>query len=320
MTFPAASLKLDIQAFQGRLNQILISSQAESHQLLEYILTAQGKWIRPSLVLSFARLFKSDEEKSYQLAVAVEYIHSASLVHDDIVDEAEFRRGLKSVHRVWDEKRAVLIGDFLYSRAFELIGSFDIPELIRIFASVANRLSQGELKQLKMKGRHGLTKKDDWCYEVIKEKTAVFFGACCEGGVLISGTDEKRAMARQFGCVLGMIFQMRDDLLDYGKVPDDGGKDLLQDLSKGKVTLPLLYAYQGGTEEERELIHQIIEQPSSEGVSKIYQIVNGSQAYGLIRKRAIDYAGEAREVLTGLPAGDIRDSLFHLVDRILADI
>lgn len=320
MKFPAESLEPEIKIFQEKLKQILVSSRAEVHQLLEYILAAQGKWIRPSLVLSFARLFKPDEKKSHQLAVAVEYIHSASLVHDDIVDEAEFRRGLKTVHRMWDEKRAVLVGDFLYSRAFELIGGFDIPELVCIFASIANRLSAGELRQLKMKGQNGLTKKDDWCYEVIKEKTAVFFGACCEGGVLISGAGEKRAVARQFGCALGMIFQLRDDLLDYGRVPDDGGKDLLQDLSKGKVTLPLLYAYQEGTEAERELIRQTIEQPSSEGVSRIYQLVNGSQADELIRKRAKDYACEARGMLTGLPAGDIRDSLFHLVDWILADI
>ena len=318
--FPADDLKADISAFHIELREILNHSHIDFQHILEYILATQGKFIRPLLVLSFARLFAPTEDKIYKLAAAVEYIHNASLVHDDIIDESEVRRGSQTVHRVWDEKKAVLIGDFLYSRAFELIGVLDIPELVHIFASVANRLSAGELKQLAMNGGNGLAAGEDWCYEVIQEKTAVFFGACCESGTLISGVIEHRKAAQDFGCALGMIFQMRDDLLDYGRVANDGGKNLLQDLSKGKVTLPLLYAYQEGTQKEKELIHQTIESPHNDGLQEIRQIVDNSHAIIRMREKARDYANEAFADLRKMPAGNLRDSLFFLVKQVVGDI
>lgn len=271
------------------------------------------------LVLSFCHLFGYERKDKYKLAVAVEYIHDASLVHDDIIDEAETRRGRKTVHRLWGEKAAVLIGDFFYSRAFELIGAVGSHALVRIFAAVANRLSAGELKQLVINGKNGLGKGDEWCYEIIHEKTAIFFGACCEGAALISGAMDYKRQARDFGCALGMIFQMRDDILDYGISCGTETKNLLQDLSKGKVTLPLLYTYSSATRAERRLIEEVLEDPREDQLEKVAQLVHNSAAIAEMTAKAKVYSRQAVDLLRGMPTGEVRDSLAFLVEELMMD-
>ena len=318
--FPPFGLESDIAAFQDELNSILKHPHTETRQILQYVLEAKGKQIRPLLVLSFCRLFGYEQDDRYQLAAAVEYIHTASLVHDDIIDEAETRRGRKTVHQLWGEKTAVLIGDFFYSRAFELIARIKNPMLVQIFAKVANRLSLGELKQLVMGGAQGLQQGDEWCYEVMREKTAVFFGACCEAAALISGATSHSERARRFGCNLGMVFQMRDDILDYGTDSGKVAKDLLQDLSKGKVTLPLLYTYSSVTQEEQRLIEQALDSPQETRLEKITQLVRNSAALALMATKAKSYSLEATELLEQMPAGEVRASLAFLVEDLIWDV
>ena len=315
--FPATCLAADIKAFEAERHKVLNLPHTEAQQVISYVLEGRGKRYRPCLILSLCHLFGYDGNDRYQLAVAVECIHDASLVHDDIIDEAVTRRGRKTVHKLWGEKTAVLIGDFLYSRAFELIGALDNDTIVRIFAQVANRLSIGELRQLRMNGKRGLTRGDDWCYEVMHEKTAIFFGACCEAAALISNANTYRARSRNFGRALGMLFQIRDDVLDYGMGSGTEAKNLLQDLSKGKVTLPLLYTYLAATKKQKKLIEEALDSLREKDLSDVRQLVSHSAAFSQIAEKARDYARQAEISLEGMPNGKIRDSLSFLVENLM---
>ncbi len=226
-------------------------------QVLEHVATGRGKQLRPILVLLAAQKAHGVNEKTLQAAVALELLHTASLVHDDVVDNSPLRRGLPSVQHQWGNKVAVLMGDFLLSKVISLISNLRNLQILNIISELGMTLSSGELLQLHQKDGMWITEED--YYTIISQKTAQLFSACAEAGVASSGGTMRQLTAfRQYGHHLGMCFQLKDDVLDYSD-NEDMGKPTLQDIRDGKVTLPLLIAMQRATAEERMHIRKLAE-------------------------------------------------------------
>ena len=275
---------------------------------LEYINESQGKAIRARLFLNFCRLFNCGEEEKFKIAVAIEYIHFASLLHDDIIDESDSRRGNQAMHKKWDIKTAILMGDFLYSRAFELIGR-SCPHLSEIFAHAANRLSISELDQLGAIQDLDILRDENKCLKVMQEKTAILFAVTCEAAAILGeGRDmgdsrsSNRAAAFNYGMNIGTAFQIMDDCLDYGAESVNTGKPRMQDLAKGKITLPLVYLYGLSDDSTKKKISSLIQIPEEEKTSdelhSIEIIMRESGAYDRVLAKASSYIDAAVKELS----------------------
>ncbi len=226
-------------------------------QVLSHIAAGRGKQLRPILVLLAAQKAHGVNDKTIQTAVALELLHTASLVHDDVVDNSPLRRGLPSVQTQWGNKVAVLMGDFLLSKVISLISNLRNLQILNIISDLGMTLSSGEILQLHQKNGMWISEED--YYAIISQKTAQLFAACAEAGVASSGGTMRQITAfRQYGYHLGMCFQLKDDVLDYSD-NEDMGKPTLQDIRDGKVTLPLLIAMQRATAEERIHIQRLAE-------------------------------------------------------------
>ena len=324
--FPANQLEKDIKIFHAEFNNSVNEDSPQVSQIshiVNYVLSTQGKFIRPQLLLSFCSLFGCIDKNRFKLAVAVEYIHTASLIHDDIIDDAVKRRNKKPLHLEWDVKTAILIGDFLYSRAFEIIGQSSHHATVEIFAHAAKRLSMSEINELGSENDIGLLADSDRCINIMREKTAVLFGAACEAAAVISSGESYRQQALQFGMNIGMAFQLCDDALDY-KINDDGkwGKEVMQDLSKGKITLPLVYAYEEMNKTQQERTREVIKnsKPADEGtdeVGEIGEIVRSGNSLKRIQHLAAEFATKARNNLHTMPHNSVSESLEYLTHSIV---
>lgn len=300
--------------------------------MLEHLLQAEGKTIRPQLLLTFCSLFNCQQDSKFKIAVATEYIHTASLIHDDIIDDAELRRGNKTVHNKWDVKTAILIGDFLYSRAFEIICQSKYYSLLGLFANAANRLSISEINQLGSKQNIKLLDAEEKCLQIMQEKTAILFGVICEAAVVLSDIKDEqrnstyrkdRKAAFNYGINLGMLFQIRDDYLDYAADSSKWGKERLQDIGEGKITLPLVYLYKLSAQSEQEYIKQIIAKSkrSQQDIDKIDAMMHSGKALELATNKAQDYAKMALAELSIIGDNEstmpeARDSLSYLINLL----
>lgn len=227
--------------------------------VLSLILARRGKQLRPTLVLLSAKLAGQVNEKTYQTAVALELLHTASLMHDDVVDGSETRRGLPSVHARWNNKVAVLAGDYLLSKVIEIISSLRNVRVLGIVADMGKSLAQGELLQLQSEGGLQTTEKE--YFRIIGNKTARLFSACCEAGAVTVGATMRQETALTcFGEQLGICFQLQDDILDYSD-SEELGKPTLGDIREGKATLPLIASMNRATLEEREHIRELASRP-----------------------------------------------------------
>ena len=293
----------------------LASRVALIDQISHYIVNAGGKRIRPRLVLLFAEALGFDGPERHELAAIVEFIHTATLLHDDVVDESTLRRGRATANAMFGNAASVLVGDFLYSRAFHMMVSVRSIRVLQVLADATNVIAEGEVLQLMNMHDPDLAVAD--YLRVIRFKTAKLFEASARLGAVLAGAAHAREEAgADYGRSQGTAFQLVDDLLDYEGNSSELGKNVGDDLREGKPTLPLLVAMERATEAERELIRHAIEHGELQKLPEILAIVRRTGALDATREAAQAEADKARTaVLSHLPPSRARDALLNLCAR-----
>ncbi len=284
-----------------------------------HLLFSGGKRLRPLLMVLAARLCAYSGDKAATFAVIFEYLHAATLLHDDLVDEASVRRGRPVAHAVWDNATAVLTGDFLLARCLSLAADTGHIEVIRTIARITEMMSQGELQQLSRKGDLALTEAE--YMDVIECKTAVLFQGACRTGALVadSSAEEQQALA-DYGYNLGLAFQMADDLLDYTLDSAALGKAVGADLREGKLTMPVIYALEQAGAGDRKKMETIIQNPdfSTDDFKTLIALLETYNGIGYTRETAKRYVARAKAVLAGFKPSGTREILFDIADYALA--
>ena len=305
----AAMLRVD-EVIRARL----ASRVALIDQISGYIISAGGKRIRPRLVLLFAEALGFEGPERFELAAIVEFIHTATLLHDDVVDESALRRGRATANAMFGNAASVLVGDFLYSRAFQMMVSVDSMRVLDVLADATNVIAEGEVLQLMNMHDPDLAVAD--YLQVIRFKTAKLFEASARLGAVLAGADAALEEAcAAFGRALGTAFQLVDDLLDYEGNSHELGKNVGDDLREGKPTLPLLVAMERASDAERALIRHAIEEGEPHRLDEILAIVRRTGALDATRAAAESEAAKARAVLSALPPSRARDALLELCVR-----
>lgn len=299
------------------LNQKVVSELHSQVPLIEsighYIIDAGGKRMRPTLVLLCARALQYVGNRHIDLATVIEFLHTATLLHDDVVDMSEMRRGRPTANVKWDNPSSVLVGDFIYSRAFELLVSIGSMPIMDVMATTTNRISEGEVLQLIHKKNPETT--EEAYMQVIRNKTAILFAAACSTAAILSGASAAiQQQLHTFGLEVGMAFQLIDDVLDYEGNAAELGKNVGDDLAEGKPTMPLIYVLQNGTPGERKLIAEAVQSGGLDKLQDIIQIVKQSGALAHTRKLAQNRIQTALQNLTGLPDSPYRTGLTLVAD------
>lgn len=293
------------------IHRRLASEVVLVNQISHYIVNAGGKRVRPMLLLLIARALGCDSPQRHELAAVVEFIHTATLLHDDVVDESDLRRGRKTANALFGNAASVLVGDFLYSRAFQMMVSTNRLRVMDVLAEATNVIAEGEVLQL-MNMHDPDISVDDYL-KVIEYKTAKLFEASARlGAVLMDAPKELEEACASYGRTLGTAFQLIDDLLDYEGSTAELGKNIGDDLREGKPTLPLLVAMQRGTAEQRDLIREAIIHGEVERMPQIVEIVKATGALEATREAALAQAELAKQCLTELPASEFKDALLEL--------
>lgn len=301
----------DMQRVDGIIRERLSSEVALINQIGAHIVQAGGKRLRPALVLLSARALGCKTEEPALLAAVIEFIHTATLLHDDVVDHADRRRGLKTANAVWGNPGAVLSGDFLYSRSFQMMVDSGRMEVMRVLADTTNAIAQGEVLQLMNCGDPNVT--EERYLRVIELKTARLFQAAAQLGTIAAGQNEavQRQLAR-YGHELGMAFQIVDDLLDYRAAPEESGKNLGTDLAEGKPTLPLIHALKNGTKEQTALIQAALREGRVNQLTRVLAAVESTGGITYSAALAARHADAAISALGGLPGSPHKDALIGL--------
>lgn len=288
------------------------------NQIGQYIVRSGGKRLRPMLLLLAARALDYTGGKHITLATVIEFIHTATLLHDDVVDGSSLRRGHDTVNSLWGNAASVLVGDFLYSRAFELMVSVQQMRVMAIMSRTTTAIAEGEVLQLLNCNNPATTEQN--YLDVIARKTAILFSTAAQLAAVISeqGDDVEDAL-RRYGSHLGTAFQLIDDALDYQADPHELGKNLGDDLAEGKPTLPLIYAMEQADERERTLLRQAIENGNREGFSDVFAVIESTDAIAYTARRAREEADKAIGAVSTLRESPYKQALIGLarfsVDR-----
>jgi len=294
----------------------LASEVALIDQISHYIINAGGKRIRPRLVLLFSEALGFAGPERYELAAIVEFIHTATLLHDDVVDESALRRGRATANAVFGNAASVLVGDFLYSRAFQMMVSVNSMRVLDVLADATNVIAEGEVLQLMNMHDPNLAVHD--YLRVIRFKTAKLFEASARLGAVLGGADPTlEASCAGYGRALGTAFQLIDDLLDYEGKSEELGKNVGNDLREGKPTLPLLLAMERGNSDERALIRHAIEHGEVQGLPDILAVVRRTGALEATREAARHEAEQAVLLLAALPESRAKQALIELSTRAI---
>ena len=308
----------DMEAVNRVIRQRLHSEVSLVNQIAEYIISAGGKRIRPVLVLLLAKAYGYQGAAHHELAAVVEFIHTATLLHDDVVDESSMRRGRQTANAMFGNAASVLVGDFLYSRSFQMMVGLDNMRVMQILSDATNVIAEGEVLQLL--NMHDPDVTQDSYLKVIRSKTAKLFEAAAELGALVGGaSDAQIEAAGEYGRSLGTAFQLIDDVLDYAGDAAEIGKNVGDDLREGKPTLPLIYLMEHGTEQQRELVRSCIENGDEQHFDAVLAAVTSSGALDYTRRAAIVAAERAAAAIADLPESEYKQSLLQLcsfaVDR-----
>jgi octaprenyl-diphosphate synthase len=295
-----------------QVNQLIIEQLESDVDMVEnighYIVDAGGKRLRPLLVLLSAAALGPCKAQHIRFAAVIEFIHTATLLHDDVVDISSLRRGRPTANAEFGNAPSVLVGDFLYTRAFQLMVDLQDMNLLRHMADTTNIIAEGEVLQLVRAGDANTT--EEQYLDVITRKTAILFAAACYGAALLHGCDEKTCdTMREFGLNLGIAFQIVDDLLDYEGDPAEMGKNVGDDLTEGKPTLPLIYILREGTDAQQDLVRNAITNKTAEQLSDILSAAESCGALTYTRETARHYHDLALQRLEHLPAGPVHDAL-----------
>jgi octaprenyl-diphosphate synthase len=296
------------------IRERLSSRVALIDQIGAYIVSAGGKRIRPRLVLLFAQALGFEGGARYELAAIVEFIHTATLLHDDVVDESALRRGRATANAMFGNAASVLVGDFLYSRAFQMMVSVSNMRVLQVLADATNVIAEGEVLQLM--NMHDPDLAVDKYLQVIRYKTAKLFEASAQIGALIAGADADMEHAcATYGRALGTAFQLIDDVLDYDGDASDLGKNVGDDLREGKPTLPLLIAMERAGDQERQLMRGAVEHGATTELPQVLAIIRRTGALQATRDAARQEADKARACLAMLPPSAAREALLDLCVR-----
>lgn len=307
-------ISAELVEFEKHFKTALKSSVPFLDSITNYILRRKGKQLRPTFVLLSSRLFGEINSSSYTAASLIELLHTASLVHDDVVDESYERRGFFSLKALWRSKVAVLVGDFLLAQGLLLSVSHKEYELLEIVSRAVKEMSEGELLQIRKTRRLDISM--DEYFEIIRKKTAALIAACTACGAKAAGeSEEVIETMREFGYRVGIAFQIKDDLFDYQR-NGNIGKPTANDIKEKKMTLPLLYTLQNCTKKEKsEIIHIIRkENKDREKVDRVFSYVEKYRGIEFAESKLTQYRNEAIEILMSFPENSARDSLVHLVD------
>jgi octaprenyl-diphosphate synthase len=294
-----AFVAADMAAVDALIRRRLASDVVLINQVAEHIVAAGGKRLRPMLLLLAARALGHQGADAHQLAAVVEFIHTSTLLHDDVVDESDLRRGRQTANSVWGNAASVLVGDFLYSRSFQLMVELDSMDVQRILADTTNRIAEGEVLQLLHVRNPDV---DEAAYlRVIERKTAVLFAAATQLGALLAGADAAtRQRMHDYGLALGHAFQIADDVLDYSADEAALGKHLGDDLAEGKATLPLIHAMAHSDAATRARLRAIIEHGDIDALPEAVAAIRAQGSLDYSRGRAAEYAATAERTLDGL--------------------
>lgn len=304
-------LKL-VEAEFSQLNELIHAQLASRvplvEKIAEYIINSGGKRIRPLLVLLTARALGECDERAVKLATVIEFLHTATLLHDDVVDTSDMRRGKATANAKFGNAPSVLVGDFLYSRSFEMLVELACMPVMTILAKATSVIAEGEVLQL-TNVKNPDTSETQY-FEVIHGKTAMLFEASTWGmASLLNRTEAEREALRIYGRELGLAFQLIDDVLDYEGDADAMGKNVGDDLAEGKPTLPLIHAMANGSEAERKLIRSVIRQGGLNDLDQVLSIVHKLGSIEYTRQKAVACAERARAQLAVLPPSPERDAL-----------
>ncbi|APO66626.1 octaprenyl-diphosphate synthase [Rhizobium gallicum] len=307
------------RADMERVNQLILSKAGSDVQMIpevaNHLISSGGKRLRPMLTLASACLFDYRGENHVKLATSVEFMHTATLLHDDVVDESDLRRGKSTARTIWGNQASVLVGDFLLGQAFRMMVDVGSLDALDVLSSAACVIAEGEVLQLSV-AKNMETTEDDYL-SVIRAKTAALFAAAAEVGPIVADAGKSgRNALKSYGMNLGLAFQLVDDALDYGGKAADLGKNVGDDFREGKITLPVILAYRRGTQDERAFWRDAIEGDNSTDA-------NLEKALGLITKygtlndtisRAVHYGTIARDALAPLPETAWKSALMEVID------
>ncbi len=305
-----------LKEFRSFFRQTIKSDVFLLDQIISYLLKQKGKELRPTLVFMSANLFGTVNQKTHIAATMIELLHTATLIHDDVVDEANSRRGLVSINKIWKNKAGVLLGDFLLSKGLLISLENDATDLLRVQSKAVQKMSEGELRQLKTAGLFNMT--EERYFQIISEKTASLIATCCECGAISTSTDtDQHKLMSDIGMCIGIAFQIRDDLFDYGVY--DIGKPTRNDIQERKVTLPLIKAMEHASKREQTKIRALMKKrkKSAKDVDAIVHFVHQNGGMDYAKSIMYDYANNAISGLEKLPPSQEVQDFVDLVHFII---
>ena len=309
-------MKVDMKKVDDILINRLDTEVDLINQMSHYIITSGGKRLRPLLLLLCAKATGYEGKHHFPLAVVIELIHTATLLHDDVVDESNIRRGGDSANEIWGNAASVLVGDFLYSRAFEIMVEPDSMQIMRILSKATNMIAEGEVMQLLNIRNIGISQSD--YYGVIERKTACLFKAACQIGAILSNTSKSTVKALgDYGLHLGNAFQVIDDVLDYESSTEIIGKEVGDDLAEGKITLPMIYALEKTSGAKNKLLKTAIKTSDTSNINDIVSILNDVKAFEFTRLIAKNESNKAKKSLEDIPKSDYQEALSLLCELSL---
>ena len=309
---------VDLENFNVALRNSLSTDNALLKGVIDYYLQAKGKQIRPMLVILSSRLFGEINDTTISAAVAIELLHNATLIHDDVVDSSPLRRGRKTVNNIWDNRVAVLVGDFFVSTALQSAIKSNNLNTISLIAALGKELATGEIDQIETADEHILDEKR--YFNVIKQKTASLFSSCMlMGGYSNGATVEQLNAIEEYGNKLGLCFQIKDDIFDYF-TDDSIGKPTGSDLKEGKVSLPLLFAIQSNTDERNTQMRNLLMRGNltDEEISILIEYAKEKGGIEYAEEMMLKLKSEAEDALSIFPDSKIKDVLIELLDYIIA--
>ena len=314
-----------VQPDMGRINETILA-HAHSHvdmipELAGQLINSGGKRLRPMLTLAASRMLGYEGDDHIKLATAVEFMHTATLLHDDVVDESDWRRGRKAARLIWGNQASVLVGDYLLGQAFKMMVETGILEALRILSNAASVIAEGEVLQLA--AQHDVSTTEDAYMKVIDAKTAALFSAAAElGAVVTKRPREEQQALESYGRNLGVAFQLVDDALDYAGEQDKLGKAVGDDFREGKTTLPVVLSYRRGTQDERAFWKRVMEKgEQNEGdLERALEIMDNYNAISDTIERARHYGAIARDAMAIFPESREREALIEAVDFCIARV
>ena len=296
------SIAHNLDTVDGYIKKLTSHTIPAIAEISQHLIASGGKRVRPYLVILSSRIFNVPAEKFTKIAAAIEIYHSATLLHDDVVDNAKHRRGTPSANDIWGNKSSILVGDYLLATSSSLIANMGNRELLGLFIRVLGLMAEGELVQLRLSRDTGISQQD--YYTIIKKKTAYLISAACESGPIMGKASElQQSRMRQYGLLIGLAFQLIDDTIDYVASGKLSGKDKGVDLKEGKVTLPMIVALSNADKKEKALLKTALANYGDDKdlFKRVYTIIEKNHGFEYTKKKAESFANRALRLLDGLP-------------------